>query len=413
MTQLYAEIINAVLFGIVLIVFTIGKSPVFRVDRAGAAIIGAAAMMGFGILSFDQAIKAIDHRTIVILFSMMVIVANLKTAGFFEQTGQIILQNVHSRKALLGTVIFISGFVSAFAINDIVCLLFTPVVLFICNKAGCPPIPHLLGLAMASNVGSALTFLGNPQNILIGSLSKLSFFTYLKTASLISVVGLVLIYILICHKYKSELTGTLENFTQNEIYFHPYLTIKTLATLALVLLFYIAGFDIAILSSLGAAFLLITRRVKPNKIYTSIDFNLLIIFIGLFIIVGGIEASGLLTKLNTYLPEAFMQNLNFFAFISVFLSNIVSNVPAVLLLQYYIQPEDASLKWQALALFTTFAGNLTIFGSIANLIVVEIAKKHHVQINAREYFRIGFPLTLLLSLLCLLWLHLLQAASFI
>lgn len=405
MTQLYAEIIASIILIVVLTVFTLGKSPIFRIDRAGVAIIGAVAMMSFGILSFEQATKVVDYRTIVILFSMMVIVANLKVAGFFELIGQIVLQKISSKKALLFTIILISGILSAFAINDIVCLLFTPVVLFICKKGNCPPIPHLLGLAMASNVGSALTFLGNPQNILIGSLSQITFFDYLKVASPISIIGLLLIYLFLSYKYKNDLGGNLEKVELTEVYFHHYLIIKTLCTLILVIAFYMAGFDIVLLASLGAAFLLITRRVKPNKIYTSIDFNLLIIFIGLFVIVGGIEASGLLAKLNYYLPMEQMLDLNFFALVSIVLSNIVSNVPAVLLLQYYISPEDANLKWQALALLTTFAGNLTIFGSIANLIVVEIAKKNNVHITAREYFRIGFPLTVILSILCLIWLH--------
>jgi len=405
LTQFYTELIAFLILIVVLTVFTLGKSPLFRIDRAGVAIIGAVAMMGFGILSFEQATQAINYRTIVILFSMMVIVANLKIAGFFELIGQIVLQKIKSKKALLFTIIFISGILSAFAINDIVCLLFTPVVLFICNKGNCQPIPHLLGLAMASNVGSALTFLGNPQNILIGSLSHISFFDYLKVSSPISILGLVFIYLFISYKYKIELNGDLEKVELTEVYFHHYLITKTLCTLVLVILFYMSGFDIVLLASLGAAFLLITRRVKPNKIYTSIDFNLLIIFIGLFVIVGGIETSGLLTTLNFYLPPEQMLDLNFFALVSIILSNIVSNVPAVLLLQYYISPNDAILKWQALALLTTFAGNLTIFGSIANLIVVEIAKKSNIHITAREYFRIGFPLTIILSILCLIWLH--------
>lgn len=403
--QFYTELISFFILIVVLTVFTLGKSPLFRIDRAGVAIIGAVTMMGFGVLSFEQATQAINYRTIVILFSMMVIVANLKIAGFFELIGQIVLQKIKSKKALLFTTIFISGILSAFAINDIVCLLFTPVVLFICNKGNCKPIPHLLGLAMASNVGSALTFLGNPQNILIGSLSHISFFDYLKVSSPISILGLVFIYLFISYKYKTELNGDLKKVELTEVYFHHYLITKTLCTLILVIIFYMAGLDIVLLSSLGAAFLLITRRVKPNKIYTSIDFNLLIIFIGLFVIVGGIETSGLLTTLNFYLPPEQMSDLNFFALVSIILSNIVSNVPAVLLLQYYISPNDAILKWQALALLTTFAGNLTIFGSIANLIVVEIAKKNNIHITAREYFRIGFPLTIVLSILCLIWLH--------
>lgn len=406
MTQIEMEAAAALILGIVLLVFTLGKSPVFRLDRAGISIVGAVAMLGLGILSFDEAVQTVDYRTLAVLFSMMVLVANLKIAGFFEVLGQLVLSKVHSKRVLLLVIIVLSGSLSAVAINDIICLLLTPVVILICRKGNCDPLPHLLGLAMASNIGSAATFLGNPQNILIGSLSKLPFMSYFKVALPIVCLGLILTYLFLLLSYKKRLQGSLVVVPLDKPYVHTYLLIKTVLTLCLVLGMYIGGYDIALTASLGAAFLLITRHIKPNKIYTSIDFNLLIIFIGLFVIIGGVKASGLLAQLQNWLPVAQMERLDFFAILSVVLSNLVSNVPAVLLLQYYIPLENAGQKWQALALFSTFAGNLTIFGSIANLIVVEIAQKHHIKITAREYFRVGFPLTILLTFFCFIWLEL-------
>ncbi|WP_019553252.1 ArsB/NhaD family transporter [Propionispira raffinosivorans] len=405
MTQIEMNFSAAVILGGVLLVFTLGKSPFFRIDRAGVAIIGAVAMMGLGIISFDDAVKTVDYRTIVILFSMMVLVANLKIAGFFEFIGQHVLENVHSKKLLLLVVILLSGVLSALAINDIICLLLTPVIIFICNKGNCDPLPHLMGLALASNIGSAATFLGNPQNILIGSLSKLTFMEYFKVAIPIVCIGLLLTYLFLAMAYNKKLQGKLDHSSFQAPYVNTYLIGKTVLTLFFVIGSYIAGYDIVLTTSLGAAFLLITRKVKPNKVYTSIDFNLLVIFIGLFVIVGGVKASGLLLQVQTWLPMEQMNNLGFFAVISVVLSNLVSNVPAVLLLQYYIPVDNAAQKWQALALFSTFAGNLTIFGSIANLIVVEIAKKNQIIITAKEYFRVGFPLTVILTFLCVLWLN--------
>ena len=144
-----------IIMSAVLVIFTLGKSPLFRVDRAGAAIVGSVAMIGAGVLTFEEAGQSVDFRTIIILFSMMVVVANLKLAGFFDMLGNLVASGVRSRSQLLAATILVSGLASAVAINDIVCLLFTPVVLQICERTRCNPAPHLLGVAMASNIGSA------------------------------------------------------------------------------------------------------------------------------------------------------------------------------------------------------------------------------------------------------------------
>ncbi|MEN6412288.1 MAG: SLC13 family permease [Veillonellales bacterium] len=388
----------------VLVIFTLGKSPLFRVDRAGAAIIGAVATVGTGVLSFKEATAAVDFKTIIILFSMMLIVANLKVAGFFELAGDAICQRVGSRRQLLFAVIMVSGIMSAMAINDIVCLLFTPVVMLVCKKAQCDPLPHLLGVAMASNIGSAATLLGNPQNILVGSLSGMSFFTYLLAAGPVSFIGLIAAYAAIAYFYRKELEGCFITPSQNHINIHPYLIAKSLVVLMLVLVAYLAGYDLALVSCLGGAALLITRRVKPNKVYASVDFNLLVIFIGLFIIVAGVENSGLITLVFDHLSFSGFNSMGLFAAITLVLSNVVSNVPAVLLMKFLIPLEQAEYWWKALALFSTLAGNLTISGSIANLIVVEIAKRENINITAGDYFKVGFPLTLLTIISGVLWL---------
>lgn len=183
---------------------------------------------------------------------------------------------------------------------------------------------------------------------------------------------------------------------------HKYLLAKTLLVLALIIAFYLWGIDLSLTASLGAAFLLISTRIKPNRVYEDIDFNLLIMFIGLFIIMSGVEKSGLLNLINGYLSIEYMKEIPLFAVMSIILSNIVSNVPAVLLLKYYILP-DEQILWQVLALFSTIAGNLTVFGSIANLIVLEVAKKQGIEISSKEYFKIGFPLTIILAIISVMW----------
>lgn len=376
-----------------MLVFALGKSPVFRVDRAGIAIIGAALTVGTGVMSFDQAAQAVDYRTIVLLFSMMIITSYLNMSGFFQLAGNQFLSRLNSKNQLMFMVILITGILSAFLINDIVCLILTPIVIMITRQAKLNPTPYLLGVATASNIGSAATLIGNPQNILIGSLSRINFAWYMALAIPLTLIGLGLIYVMLSWMYKAELSGQLPEFQPMIGAVHRYLVKKGLVVVCLVLAGFLTGSDPAIVASLGAAYLLITRRIKPNKIYRGIDFNLLIIFIGLFVIIGGVEHSGLLMLLTHTPWMKSIQSLEIFSILTVILSNIVSNVPAVMLLKYLVPLHMGNIWWASLAIFSTFAGNLTLTGSIANLIVVELAKKENVEINFMQYLKIGLPLT--------------------
>ena len=400
-------LVSGIILTVTLLVFALGKSPVFRVDRAGIAIIGAALTVGTGVLSFDQAAQAIDYRTIVLLFAMMITTSYLNMSGFFQLAGNQFLSRLHSKKQLMAMVIIISGSLSAFFINDIICLILTPIIIMTTRQAKLNPVPYLLGLAMASNVGSAATLIGNPQNILISSLSGMRFAWYLALATPLAAVGLWFIYLLLCRLYQGELQGPLPQFQPLTGVMHKYLIKKGLVVVIVVLAGFLIGFDPAIVASLGAAYLLITRRIKPNKIYTGIDFNLLIIFIGLFVIIGGVENSGLFSLLIQLPWIERIQSLPVFALLTVTLSNIVSNVPAVMLLKHLIPLQAGHVWWAALAIFSTLAGNLTLTGSIANLIVAELAKKEKIDLSFSTYLKIGFPLTICLVLMALIYLTLL------
>ncbi len=386
-----------------MLVFALGKSPVFRVDRAGIAIIGAALTVGTGVMSFDQAVQAVDYRTIVLLFSMMIITSYLNMSGFFQLAGNQFLNRLHSKNQLMFMVIVITGILSAFFINDIICLILTPIVIMITRQAKLNSTPYLLGVATASNIGSAATLIGNPQNILIGSLSHINFAWYMALAIPLTLLGLGLIYVMISWMYKVELSGQLPEVRPMIGVVHGYLVKKGLVVAFLILVGFLMGFDPALVASLGAAYLLITRRIKPNKIYSGIDFNLLVIFIGLFVIIGGVEHSGLLMLLiNTPWMKS-IQSLWAFSILTVILSNIISNVPVVMLLKYLVPLHMGHIWWASLAIFSTFAGNLTLTGSIANLIVVELAKKEKVEINFMTYLKIGLPLTVIMASVALVY----------
>jgi Na+/H+ antiporter NhaD/arsenite permease-like protein len=394
-------IIAAIVLGATLLVFTLGKSPIFRIDRAGVAIIGATLVIATGVLTFNQAAQAIDLRTIVLLFSMMIVTANLKLAGFFQMVGNTLLKIGKNKKRLLLIVIFISGLLSAFFINDIVCLLFTPIVILICKRTGLNPIPYVISVATASNIGSAGTLIGNPQNILIGSLSKMPFLAYCSIAFPLAVFGLLLNYFFIILLFRQDLQGELPTCQPLDGVYHSYLIGKSLLTMVVIAIGFLAGIDTVVIASLGAGYLLITRRLKPNKVYASIDFNLLVIFSGLFVIIGGVEHSGLMNWLIKTLHFVNFKQFSVFSILTIILSNIFSNVPAVLLLKFFIPVGASKLWWAGMAVFSTFAGNLTLTGSIANLIVVEIAKHEGVKISFYDYLKVGFPLTILLIMISL------------
>ena len=391
-------LISAIILVSVLVIFTLGKSPVFRVDRAGAAIIGATLVIVSKVLTFDQATRVVDYRTIVLLFSMMLISSYMNIIGLFELMGRYVMGKIKTGQGLLIMVIIVSGVLSAFLINDIVCLLFTPVVLTICRRAKIFPTPYLLAVALASNIGSAATLIGNPQNILIGSLARLPFAWYLLLALPITFVGLILTYFVLLKAYAQDLRHTL-SYPEMEEKAKPIpriLLLKGIVVITGVLLGFILGFEPVLVASLGAALLLITRRLKPNKVYAGIDFNLLVIFIGLFIIVGGVEQSGLFEQFLGHLNGI---SLPMFTVLTVILSNIVSNVPAMMLLKFFIPMDNSAIWWANMALFSTLAGNLTITGSIANLIVAELAKKGGVTIRFGDYLRVGLPITIALVLI--------------
>lgn len=395
-----------------LLVFALGKSPLFRVDRAGAAIIGAALTIGLGVLTFDQAAQAVDYRTLTLLFAMMIVTANLKLSGFFTRVGNALLARVRTRRQLLLAVVLASGLLSAFFINDIVCLLFTPVVLLICRRAKLPPVPYLIAVATASNIGSAGTLIGNPQNILIGSLSGIPFTRYMAVAFPFALAGLALNYAAVAWVYRCELAGPVPAAEPIGGVQHTFLMRKSLAATGLILAGFLLGANPVLVAAVGGAWLLLTRRIKPNKVYAGIDFNLLVVFVGLFVVIGGVEHSGLMGRLVQAIGPAAFRDFGLFSVWTVVLSNVFSNVPAVLLLRYFIPGAGMAagmgasglgtaispgLWWTGLAVFSTIAGNLTLVGSIANLIVAELAKRDGVDLRFVEYLKVGLPLTVALT----------------
>lgn len=397
-----------VLFSLTYLGLAVGKAPGLRLDRATIALIGAAAMLASGVLDLRGAARAVNYETIVLLFGMMVLVAYLRMSGFFAIATEGIAARFSGPRSLLAVTIGLSGVLSAFLVNDVVCVAMTPLVLALCRRLGRPPIPYLVGLATASNIGSVATITGNPQNMMIGSLSGIAYARFAARLAPVALIGLALDYAVILAVYRRALART-EAAPTSAVFkprVHRGLLIRSVAMTALTVALFFAGQPVAVVALVSAAVLMLDR-VRPEKVYRAIDWPLLVMFAGLFVVVHAFEVNVVRTwDLERWgalreSPVVMVSGL------SALLSNLVSNVPAVLLfrplMEVMTQKEQA---WLALAMSSTLAGNLTLLGSVANLIVVENARRAGTELGFMEYLRVGVPVTVLTVGVGIAWLTL-------
>ncbi len=394
----------AVIFLASYLVFAIGNFPGTKIDRTGAAIIGGVLMFAVGGLAPGAGLRAIDFNTLVLLFSMMLIVAYLRLAGFFDWLTETVLRRLRPHH-LLPTVIFTSGLLSAFFVNDIICLVMVPLVLAAARKLRLPPVPYLLALATASNIGSVASMTGNPQNMVIGSYSNLGYRAFLGHLAPVALVGLFIDWGVL--HWLTVRSGAHDPQVQQPFAVAAVDT-RALRKPALVTLLVLAGFlagvPPALMAALGAALLLMSRTVDPAEVYRQVDWGLLVFFVGLFLIVGGAEQAGLMQDILRLTHGWNIAQPALFTALTAALSNLVSNVPAVLLLKSLVPGfADPKTGWLLLAMASTLAGNLTVTGSVANIIVIEGARPQ-VRISFRQYLQAGVPITLLTLVFGWLWL---------
>lgn len=402
----------------------LGNLPGLRMDRAGIALVGATLMMITGAISFDEASRAIDYETIALLFGMMVVVAFLRLAGFFERLTRWTLSRVSTAHGLLVATIGLSGALSAFLVNDIVCLALTPLVIQLTRRLKLHPLPHLIGLATAANIGSSATITGNPQNMIIGGLSHIPYWRFAMRLAPVAVVGLAINYLMIAIVYRRLLREPAASSNADDVeererlrrrfardpharhFVYRWLLGKSvLVTLAAIALFF-SGLPIALVA-LGAAAVLLLGRVRPEKIFVQVDWTLLVMFTGLFVVVHAF-ATNVVSHWGIENWHPIIEHpVDVLSVASAALSNLVSNVPAVLLFKPIIPAMPAASQetaWLALAMSSTMAGNLTLLGSVANLIVAENARRQGVTISFWEYLRVGLPLTLVTLAAGVAWL---------
>lgn len=379
----------------------LGRVPGFRIDRTGIAIVGAAAAVATGAIPWDRAVAAVDAHTLILLFGMMVVGAYLRLSGFFALVTRWTVRLARTPVALLGLLVLAAGVLSALFVNDVVCVVLAPLVVDLTRRHALPPVPYLIALATASNVGSVATLTGNPQNMLVGSYSGVSYRAFLLAEAPVAIVGLAAVFIAVWLTYRRRLPTALAPVGPDErLTLHYPLMWKTAAVVLVMLVAFLAGVPIALVAIAGAAYTLITRRVKPEKVYAEINWSLLVLFAGLFVVIGAVEDSGLAEDLLALARRANLHEPPVLIAVTAALSNLVSNVPAVLLLKPLVATlGDSPRAWLLVAMASTLAGNLTLIGSVANLIVVEAAREARIEIGFVEYARLGVPLTLVTLLL--------------
>jgi Na+/H+ antiporter NhaD/arsenite permease-like protein len=253
-------------------VMALGKLPGYHLDRAGAALLGASLMVGTGVVSPEEAFHAVDINTMALLLGMMIVVANLRISGFFWLVTAWVMARARHPFVLLSGIVLVAGLASAFLVNDTICLVMTPLVLDLVLRLKRDPIPYLLALAMGSNIGSVATITGNPQNMIVGSLSGIPYGAFAGTLAPVAAIGLVLTITLITFVFRREFLTReqLASRTETPRYHRPLVFKSVFVTAAMILLFFL-GKPVAQVALLGGGLLLVTRRVKPEKVYREID----------------------------------------------------------------------------------------------------------------------------------------------
>ncbi len=392
-----------VIFTITYVLIAAQKIPRLRLDRPAASLLGAAAMLVAGVLTLDEAYAAISFDTITLLLGMMIIIAYLQEAAFFRWIGYEVIRRAGTPQRLLAMIILVAGGLSALFVNDTICLMLTPLVAHMCNDAEVDPVPYLIALATASNIGSAATLTGNPQNMLIGTYSGIGYGEFLAVMAPVSALALAADYAVIrwffrarMPKWRAMPEGHGPHVDRRVVAIGMFVMTGVLVS------FFVTG-ALPLTAIAGAAVMVALVNRPSLAAFKFVDWSLLLFFAALFVLIGGLTQTGLTEQVFDSLtphmggtPGAQLWRLGA---ASLVFSNIVSNVPFVMLVRDWIPTmPNAHALWLMLAMSSTFAGNFTIIGSVANLIVME-RSRDVVHIGFLEFFRVGAVVTIVSMLI--------------
>ena len=390
------------IFAATYLLIAVQRLPFLRLNRPAAGLLGAVAMVLFGVLPLRDAYAAIDFDVLVFLLGVMLIVGYLEVGKFFEAAAEWVLRRAVTPQRLLFGVIVGGGLLSAFFVNDTICLVVTPVLLAALGPLRVRPHPYLIALAMGSNVGSVLSITGNPQNMLVGIWSGTSFADFLLHMLPVAAGGLAITFGYLRWAYADELREPFgERLEAVPVVLDRPLVIKGLAMFGVAVIGWLAGGSLPLVAITAGAVMVANAQRDPAYAIQRVEWSLLLLFASLFVVMRGFERTGAVTWLDAHALALVGQGSVWRASAVVSaamlaLSNLISNVPAVILWHNTVASlPNPQLMWRVVAMSSTFAGNLLLIGSIANLIVAERAEQRGVRIGFGEYARIGVPVTLL------------------
>jgi Na+/H+ antiporter NhaD/arsenite permease-like protein len=410
MTRSFAVVIFVLVYAVILA----GEKSPRKLDRPSAGLIGAVLMVLCGVLSRTEAFQAVDLATLALLLGMMIVIHYATSSGLLDHLAHALIARSHSAKQLLWIVCACAGLLSALFLNDTICLLMTPMLLTLCRRAKLPPEPYLIALATSSNVGSVMTLTGNPQNILVGQSSHWTWGAFALRMVPIGLICLIINALVVGFVYRKPLReaqwGANGDDSEEPQPLQRVLAGKTLFVLAGLLVAFLCGVPMEIAALAAGAVMLVLANRPAEETLEAVDWSLLLFFAGLFVVVAGITKTeaGLITRsipALTQQPGSFRE-LTKFSLASVLGSNLFSNVPFVMLVRgFVIQLPRAPLLWLTLAASSTFAGNLTLVGSVANLIVAQKARQE-CPLSFWAFLKVGVISTILTTLasILLLWL---------
>jgi Na+/H+ antiporter NhaD/arsenite permease-like protein len=406
----------AVIFALTYLIIGLQRVPRLHLGRPAGALLGAVAMVACGALDFEAAERAIDLDTILFLLGMMIVLAYLEISGFFQVLERRVLGVARSARGLLWLVVLSSGLLSALFMNDTICLMLTPVIVRVTRRLDLPVVPYLIAIATASNIGSTATIIGNPQNAVIAVRSGLGLLPFASALAPVAALGLILDALLLGWVYRRRITGAPLTVPppREPLAVQRWILAASMAAGAGMVIALALGVRPAAAAMAAAAGVVLAGATRPRQALQKVDWSLLLLFGGLFVVMRGVEHAGLAHALVAGVAGPVAEGPAAWALARMgaavtILSQAVSNVPAVILflptleaastpqamatLQAASAPAAGTL-WLALAAFSTLAGNLTIIGSVANVIVFETARRDGVEVGFLEYLKVGAPLTL-------------------
>jgi len=436
-------LIALAIFLVTYALISIRRFPKIKIDRPAAALVGAALMIVLGVVEPEKAIGAIHLDIIILLVGMMILVAGLELCGFFEWVSLRMIKYSKDQFTFLVLTMVVTGSLSALVLNDTIVLLFTPIIIRTCRLLKSNPVPYLVAEALAANIGSVATVVGNPQNAFIATKAGISFVDFSARLVPVSIVCMLVAIAMMYLFYRKDIekgsaqefrrkilkdgwkafedelvkgdtatTSGIKKLKERKAGLYALTGITALTFLAFILS-HVLGTPIAVIAFLGGVTALfvvpLITDVKAKEMLAGVDWSIILFFVGLFIVIEGVKDSTLLDEIRSGFPgfqDGSIPSLEWLTALSAFMSNLVSNVPAVMLLSEMIPISQTDL-WLALAASSTLAGNATILGAAANVIVAEKAEGMGVQINFWKFTLVGFPIamaTLFVSTVMLLWL---------